>query len=76
MENFFSLSRQANFDAIVLMAHEDSRDVRRAASELADVSTQFEGQNVGFCFIDATGETDKSGKFRKLQKMRTSIFQS
>ena len=57
---FFQLSRQANFDAILLMAHEDSRDVRRAASDLADVSKQFEGQNVGFYFIDATGETDKS----------------
>ena len=57
---FFQLSRQANFDAIVLMAHEDSRDVRRAASDLADVSTQFEGQNVGFYFIDASGETDKA----------------
>ena len=57
---FFQLSRQANFDAIVFMAHEDSRDVRRAASDLADLSTQFEGQNVGFYFIDSTGETDKA----------------
>jgi hypothetical protein len=57
---FFQLSRQANFDAIVFMAHEDSRDVRRAASGLANLSTQFEGQNVGFYFIDSTGETDKA----------------
>ena len=57
---FFQLSRQANFDAIVFMAHEDSRDVRRAASDLADLSTHFEGQNVGFYFIDSTGETDKA----------------
>ena len=57
---FFQFSRQANFDAIVLMAHEDSRDARRAASELADLTVQFEDRNVGFYLIDSTGETDKA----------------
>ena len=57
---FFQLSRQANFDAIVLMAHGDSRNVRRAASELAELTAQFEDRNVGFYFIDSSGESDKA----------------
>ncbi|MAV52277.1 MAG: hypothetical protein CBE20_00410 [Gammaproteobacteria bacterium TMED260] len=57
---FFQLSRQANFDAIVMLAHEDSRDVRRAASELADLTEQFADQNVGFYLIDSTGSGDQA----------------
>lgn len=57
---FFQLSRQTNFDAIVMLAHEDSRDVRRAASELADLTEQFADQNVGFYLIDSTGANDKA----------------
>ena len=57
---FFQLSRQANFDAIVLMAHEDSKNVRRAATELAELTAQFEDRNVGFYFIDSSGESDKA----------------
>lgn len=56
---FFQLSRQTNFDAIVMLAHEDSRDVRRAASELAELTEQFADQNVGFYLIDSTGASDK-----------------
>lgn len=57
---FFQLSRQTNFDAIVMLAHEDSRDVRRAASDLAKLTEQFADQNVGFYLIDSTGVSDKA----------------
>ena len=71
---FFQLSRQANFDAIVFMAHEDSRDVRRAASDLADLSTHFEGQNVGFCLSTLPVKRTRQ-KFGKLQMMQISSCQ-
>ncbi len=56
---FFQLSRAADNEAIVIMAHEDSRDVRRAYGELADVMEQFADQPVAFYLIDSTGEVDK-----------------
>ena len=55
---FFQLSHQANFDAIVLMAHEDSRDVRRASRSGRRQHTVQAKTSV--FIIDATGETDKS----------------
>ncbi|HCI88652.1 MAG TPA: hypothetical protein DHV53_08385, partial [Gammaproteobacteria bacterium] len=64
---FFQLSRQANFDAIVMLAHEDSRDVRRAASELADLTEQFADQNVGFYLIDSSGSGDQA-EMREIAK--------
>lgn len=56
---FFQLSRAANNKAIVLMAHEDSRDVRRAYGDLSDLMEQFADQPVAFYLIDATGTADK-----------------
>ncbi len=57
---FFQLSRAADNQAVVIMAHEDSRDVRRAYSELAEVVEQFADQPVAFYLIDSTGEDDKT----------------
>ena len=56
---FFQLSRAANNKAIVLMAHEDSRDVRRAYGDLSDLMEEFADQPVAFYLIDATGTADK-----------------
>lgn len=56
---FFQLSRAANNQAIVLMAHEDSRDVRRAYGDLSDLMEQFADQPVAFYLIDSTGVEDK-----------------
>ncbi|MEQ8313474.1 MAG: redoxin domain-containing protein [Gammaproteobacteria bacterium] len=56
---FFQLSRAANNQAIVLMAHEDSRDVRRAYGDLSDLMEQFADQPVAFYLIDSTGIEDK-----------------
>lgn len=56
---FFQLSRAADNEAIVIMAHEDSRDVRRAYDDLADVVEQFADQPVAFYLIDSSGMDDK-----------------
>ena len=40
---FFQLSRAADNDAIVLLAHEDSREVRRAYGDLEKLMEQFAG---------------------------------
>ncbi len=56
---FFQLSRVADKDAVVLLAHEDSRDVRRAYGDLEDLLERFADSNVAFYLIDSTGETDK-----------------
>ena len=46
---FFQLSRHSDEQAIVLFSYDpQSRDARRAASDLADVAEQFEGQKVEF----------------------------
>lgn len=57
---FFQLSRHADEQAIVLFAYDpDSRDARRAASDLEDIVEQFEGQRVEFLMINSTGSSDK-----------------
>lgn len=56
---FFQLSRAANNKAIVLMAHEDSRDVRRAYDDMQDLMEDFSDQPVAFYLIDSTGTADK-----------------
>ncbi len=58
---FFQLSRHSNQDAIVLFVYDgDSRDARRAISDLDDVAEQFAGQKVEFFVINSTGSTDKA----------------
>jgi len=57
---FHQVSRYADHDAIVLFAHEDSRDVRRAARDLEKLVKQFAGEKIAFFMIDSTGASDKS----------------
>jgi len=57
---FHQVSRYADHDAIVLFAHEDSRDVRRAARDLQKLVEQFNEDNISFFMIDSTGASDKS----------------
>lgn len=57
---FFQLSRHTDEQAIVLFAYDpNSRDARRAASDLATVAEQFAGQKVEFLMINSTGSADK-----------------
>ena len=57
---FFQLSRHGDEQAIVLFSYDPAnRDARRAASDLADVAEQFEGQKVEFLMINSTGSADK-----------------
>lgn len=56
---FFQLSRAANNEAVVILSHEDSRDVRRAYGDLEDLMEQFADQPVAFYLMDSTGASDK-----------------
>ena len=57
---FFQLSRHGDEQAIVLFSYDPAnRDARRAASDLADVAEQFEGQKVEFLLVNSTGSADK-----------------
>jgi peroxiredoxin len=57
---FHQLSRYADKDAVVLFAHDaDSRDVRRAVSDLDKLVEQFTDRNVAFFMIDSSGAVDK-----------------
>lgn len=56
---FFQLSRAANNEAIVILSHEDSRDVRRAYGDLEELMEQFADQPVAFYLMDSTGAADK-----------------
>lgn len=57
---FFQLSRAADNDAVVLLAHEDSREVRRAYGDLEKLMEQFADQKVAFYLIDSTGAAAKA----------------
>ena len=57
---FHQLSRYANHDAVVLLAHADSRDVRRAASDLDKLVKKFADNDIAFFLIDSTGAADKT----------------
>lgn len=56
---FFQLSRAADNEAIVILSHEDSRDVRRAYGDLEGLMEQFADQPVAFYLMDSTGTSDK-----------------
>ena len=57
---FFQLSRHSNQDAVVLLAYDaDSRDARRAISDLSEIAEQFADQAVAIAIMDVTGSTDK-----------------
>ena len=58
---FFQLSRHNNQDAVVLFAYDaDSRDARRAVSDLNDIAGQFADQAIEIAIIEVTGSTDKA----------------
>ena len=57
---FHQVSRYADHDAIVLFAHEDSRDVRRAARDLEKLVEQFNEDKIAFFMIDSTDASNKS----------------
>ena len=57
---FFQLSRHSNQDAVVLLAYDaNSRDARRAISDLSEIAEQFADQAVAIAIMDVTGSTDK-----------------
>ncbi|MDG2251861.1 MAG: redoxin domain-containing protein, partial [Gammaproteobacteria bacterium] len=57
---FFQLSRHSNQDAVVLLAYDaNSRDARRAISDLREIAEQFADQAVAIAIMDVTGSTDK-----------------
>lgn len=57
---FFQLSRHANMDAIVLFAHDDTRDARKVFSDLNEVMTQFAEQKIGFYLIDSSDDATRA----------------
>jgi len=58
---FFQLSRHANQEAIVLLSYSvESRDARRAVSDMEDLAEDFADQAVEFLLISSTSEADKS----------------
>ena len=57
---FFQLSRHADQDAVVILAQDASRDIRKASKDIAALAEQFEGQNVEFFMLDSTGRADKA----------------
>lgn len=66
---FFQLSRHGDEQAIVLFTFDhQSKHARRAASDLADVAEQFEGQKVEFLMINSTGIRDKLAMRKAAEK--------
>lgn len=56
---FFQLSRESHVDAVVLMAHGEGRDARRALSDLQELRERFADQDVTFYLINSSGSVDK-----------------
>jgi peroxiredoxin len=65
---FFQLSRHANKEAIVVFAQDGSRDVRKAAKDIAELTARFEGQPVEFVMLDSTGNADKAALRKAAEK--------
>ena len=65
---FFQLSRHANQEAIVVLAQDGGRDVRKAAKDIAELTAQFEGQPVEFVMLDSTGNADKAALRKAAEK--------
>jgi peroxiredoxin len=58
---FFQLSRHAHMDAVVLLSYnKDSRDARRAVSDLEDLAEDFADQQVEFLLINSTDLAEKA----------------
>ena len=65
---FFQLSRHANQNAVVVLAQDGSRDIRKAAKDIASLAAQFEGQRVEFVMLDSTGNADKAALLQAAEK--------
>jgi len=70
---FFQLSRHANQDAVVLFTQDESRDVRKAAKDIAALAEQFAGQKVEFLMLDSTGRADKAELRKAAEKAGISL---
>jgi peroxiredoxin/mono/diheme cytochrome c family protein len=70
---FFQLSRHANQDAVVLFTQDESRDVRKAAKDIAALAEQFAGQKVEFLMLDSTGRADKAELRKAADKAGISL---
>jgi peroxiredoxin/mono/diheme cytochrome c family protein len=70
---FFQLSRHANQDAVVLFTQDESRDMRKAAKDIAALAEQFAGQKVEFLMLDSTGRTDKAELRKAAEKAGISL---
>ena len=58
---FFQLSRHSNMEAIVLLSYSvDSREARRAVSDLEDLAEDYADQPVEFLLINSTSLADKA----------------
>ena len=70
---FFQLSRHANQDAVVLFTQDESRDMRKAAKDIAALAEQFAGQKVEFLMLDSTGRADKAELRKAAEKAGISL---
>ncbi len=70
---FFQLSRHANQDAVVLFTQDESRDVRKAAKDIAALAEQFADQKVEFLMLDSTGRADKAELRKAAEKAGISL---
>ena len=70
---FFQLSRHANQDAVVLFTQDESRDMRKAAKDIAALAEQFAGQKVEFLMLDSTGRADKAELRQAAEKAGISL---
>lgn len=65
---FFQLSRHADKDALVLFAHDDTRDVRRSLDDLNELMAQFADRNVGFFMIDSSDDATRADLTKAAEK--------
>lgn len=65
---FFQLSRHADMDAVVLFAHDDTRDARRIMEELNDVMAKFADQKVAFFLVDSTDDANRESLSKVAEK--------
>lgn len=57
---FFQLSRHANMDAIVLLAHDDTRAARRVLADLNEVMANFADQKIELYLIDSSDDATRA----------------
>lgn len=57
---FFQLSRHADKDALVLFAHDDTRDARRVLGELNEVIASFADKKIALYLIDSSEDATRA----------------